>query len=55
MFFQALVKTALGFTDVRFADFHLPESCEDEETANLNDSGSQRDQKVAEDHSNDDL
>ena len=35
--------------------FHLPESCEDDETANLNDSGSQRAQKVAEDHSNDDF
>ena len=35
--------------------FHLPELCEDEETANLNDSGSQRAQKVAEDHSKDDF
>ena len=35
--------------------FHLPESCEDDETANLNDSGSQRAQKVAEDHSKDDF
>ena len=35
--------------------FHVPESCEDDETANLNDSGSQRAQKVAEDHSKDDF
>ena len=34
--------------------FHLPESCEDEETANLND-GSERDQKEVEDHSNDEV
>ena len=34
--------------------FHLPESCEDQETANLND-GSERDQKEVEDHSNDDF
>ena len=35
--------------------FHLPESCEDTATATHEDVGSRKDQKAAEDHSNDDF
>ena len=35
--------------------FHLPESCEDTATATHKDVGSRKDQKAAEDHSNDDF